>query len=80
MDTKIYKLLNKELIKSGLSKRKFCEKFKIPHSWFIEFMNPEKPFRPMQVKTMSLLHYTFNFDIEVMEEYNKWVLEERAGR
>lgn len=70
MNTELYKQLLEILIDSGLSKRKFCEKYNIPHSWFIEFINPEKPFRPMQVKTISLIHKTFGIDIDVINAYN----------
>lgn len=78
MNTTVYKILEDKLIESGLSKREFAKKYNLSHAWFIEFMNLDKPFRPMQVKTMSALHHTFGINIEDIKEYNKWVLEERG--
>lgn len=79
MNTKLYVQLNSLLLQSGLSKRGFCEKYKIKHSWFIEFINPKAEFRPLQVKTQSLLHNTFNISFEDMNAYNEWVILKRGG-
>lgn len=70
METELYNIMYNKLLESGLSKRKFCEHFGIPHSWFIEFMNPDKPFRPMQIKTMALLHNKFGIDMKTIKAYN----------
>lgn len=78
METELYQTLLKLLLESGWSKRKFSENYNIPHAWFIEFMNPDKPFRPLRIKTISLLYNTFGIPYNVIDDYNKWVLKERG--
>lgn len=78
MNTELYKMLNSLLLDSELSKRAFCKKHEIPHAWFIEFMNPSKPFRPLQVKTQGLLKNHLNIPIKVMNEYNDYIMKERS--
>ena len=78
MNTTLYKVLLEKLLDSGLSKRMFCEKYNIPRSWFIEFMNPNKIFRPLQIKTQGLLKNNLGIDYEISESYNKEILRERS--
>lgn len=77
MNTELYNILQEKLLDSELSKRAFCREYKIPHAWFIEFMNPEKRFRPLQVKTQGLLRNHLGISFEVTDAYNKAV---RQGR
>lgn len=77
MDTELYKFMINKLYESGLSKRAFAEEHGIPHAWFIEFINPDKVFRPMQVKTKSLLMREFGIDSSMVDAYNNYVYDER---
>ena len=80
MNTELYKTLFDMLLKSGLSKRAFCEKHGIPRAWFIEFINPEKPFRPLLIQTQGLLLNQLGIPYKMTEEYNKVIKEERINR
>ena len=71
MNTTLYDIILDKLLESGLSKRKFCEKYGIPRPWFIEFMNLDKPRRPLQIKTQSMLQRCLGIPYEVTDEYNK---------
>lgn len=77
METELYQTMVELLLSTGLSERKFCERYEIPHAWFIEFMNPNKPFREMQWKTMSMLKNKFNIEQQVCIDYNTWVVENK---
>lgn len=77
MKTELYAILEDLLLKSGLSKRGFAEKNGLSHAWFIEFMSSKRKFRPLQAKTMSILMHNFGIPIEVLKDYNNWVIEER---
>jgi hypothetical protein len=76
MNTMLYKIILNKLLASGLSKRKFCEKYGIPRPWFIEFMNPDKPFRPLQIKTQGMLQRSLGIPYNITEEYNKQLQKE----
>lgn len=78
METELYEIMQQMLFDSQLSKRKFCSKYEIPHTWYIEFMNPTKPFRPMQTKTMSLLHNNLKIPVDILQDYNTYILESRS--
>lgn len=78
MNTKLYNELLEKLLHSGLSKRGFCKKYNIPHAWFIEFMNPDKVFRPLQVKTQALLVNNLGIPYEYTVEYNEIIKKERS--
>ncbi len=79
METELYKTLNEMLLDSELSKRAFCKQHDIPHAWFIEFMNPTKPFRPLQVKTQGLLKNHLGIPIKMMIDYNNAIIKERSA-
>lgn len=80
METRLYDIIMDKLIDSGLSKRGFAELHNIPHAWFIEFTNPDKPFRPLQIKTQALLVRELGIDIKSLRDYNTWVIEQRGGK
>ena len=76
-NTELYQSIINKLFESGLSKRQFADKYGLNHAWLIEFTNANKKFRPLQIKSMSLLHRTLDIPYEIMEDYNKKVLEMR---
>lgn len=78
MNTELYKTIKIKLLESGESKRGFAEKHKLPRAWFIEFMNPKKPFRVLRVQTMSMLHSVLDIPYEVIEDYNTWAEENQS--
>lgn len=78
MNTEFYKQLlaikrNKELSIRGLAKE--CG---LCYGTLIEFFNPEKPFRPLRDQTMARIHNRLGISYEVMEHYNKQIIEERG--
>lgn len=75
IDTELYKEIKRMLYESGLSIRGFSTAKGIPHGWLIEFLNENKPFRPLQVKTKSMLNKSLGIPFDIMEDYNKKVLE-----
>lgn len=79
MNTRLYKIIMDKLYESGLSKRDFARTYDIGHAWVIEFTNPDKPFRPLRTTSISKLHKNLDIDIEVLEEYNREVLQERGN-
>lgn len=78
METELYEVLLNKLLESGLSKRKFSEKYNISHSWLIDFMNPDIPFRPLQIKTQGVLFNNLDIPYKISKAYNDWVYSERG--
>lgn len=76
-NTEFYQIMMNKLLENGLSKRQFANKYGLNHAWLIEFTNINKKFRPLQIKTMSLLHKALDIPYNVMDDYNKKVLEMR---
>ena len=78
METELYKTIMSKVLATGLSKRSFAVKYNIPRVWFMDFLNPNTDFRPLQVKTQSMLIETLNIPSYVLDDYNKWVREKRG--
>lgn len=79
MNTELYETLFDMLLRSGLSKRAFCEKYGIPRAWFIEFINPEKPFRPLLIQTQGLLLNQLGIPYKMTEAYNNEIKAQRQS-
>lgn len=60
-----------------MSTRKLAEESGISHGTLIEFFNVNKPFRLMREETMARINHRLGISFEVMEEYNRLVLEKR---
>ena len=77
MDTELYRTLMDKIYTSGLSKRKFADKYKIPRGWLIDFANPTKMFRPVRTETIGLLKANLGIDPRICEKYNLIILQDR---
>ena len=77
MNTEFYKQLVAIQRKHEVSKRKFAKMCGVSYGTFIEFFNPDKPFRPLLDQTMAKIHNNLGISYEVMEDYNKAIKEER---
>lgn len=78
METELYSTLQKMLECSGLSKRGFCKKHNIPRAWFIDFMNPDIRFRPIQIKTQVKLERNLGIPLEMCREHNKIIKQRKV--
>lgn len=77
MNTEFYKQLVAIQRKHAVSKRKLAKMCGVSYGTFIEFFNPDKPFRPLLDQTMAKIHNTFGISYDVMEDYNNIVKQER---
>lgn len=78
METELYKTITDKVLETGLSKRKFASKFNIPRVWLMDFLNPSTDFRPLQVKTQSILIKNLDIPYEILKDYNEWVRMKRG--
>lgn len=77
MNTEFYRQLVAIQRKNETSRRGLAKMCGLCYGTFIEFFNPDKPFRPLREQTMAKIHNSLGISYEVMEDYNRIVKEER---
>lgn len=78
MNTEFYKQMLTIKRHKECSIRDLAKECSLCYGTLIEFFNTEKPFRPLRESTMAKIHNRLGISYEVMEEYNKAILEERG--
>ena len=78
MNTEFYRQMLEIKRQKECSRRELAKECGLCHGTLIEFFNTEKPFRPLRDTTMAKIHNNLGISYEVMEDYNKQILEERG--
>ena len=78
-NSKFYQEMTRVLNEHECSKRQLAMECGISYLTFLQFFNPELPFKPLSQKTKSRIHNHLGISYEVMDEYNKEVLKERGN-
>lgn len=77
MNTEFYNQLVAIQRKHAVSKRKLAKMCGVSYGTFIEFFNPDKPFRPLLDQTMAKIHNSLGISYEIMQDYNNTIKKER---
>lgn len=77
MNTDFYRIMVNIKRENGYSVRELARICDVCPGTFIDFFNLNRPFRPLRDKTMGRINKNLGIPYEVMEDYNKKVLEER---
>ena len=78
MDTDFYKQMVYIKRSKECSIRELAKECGLCYGTLIEFINTEKPFRPLREQTMAKIHNHLGIAYMVMENYNKTILKERG--
>ena len=71
-------IMKQKKIELSMSNTQFAKYIGKHRSWVVALFNPNAIPRPLRDTTMYLLHDRLDIPFEVMEEYNKEVLESRG--
>ncbi len=77
MNTEYYEIMLNEMRTREFSIRQFAKFIGIGYASLIEFFDKNRPFRPLSNRTMAKVHNQVGIPYDIMEEYNKTILEER---
>lgn len=78
MNTEFYRQILSIKRQKECSIRELAKECGLCYGTLIEFFNTDKPFRPLRDTTMAKIHNNLGISYEVMEDYNKKILEERG--
>lgn len=75
---KFVELMESKKRELAMSNTQFAEYIGKHRSWVVALFNPKAVQRPLRESTMCLLYEKLDIPFEVMEEYNREVLESRG--
>lgn len=78
-ESRFYKEMVEIMQEKECSIRQLAFECGVNYLTFLQFFNPDTPFKPISNKTKFRIHNHLGIDYEVIDEYNKMVLEERGG-
>lgn len=79
MNTEFYRVMLKIKRDHEWSSREMAKACNLCYGTLIEFFNVNKPFRPLRDSTMAKINHAFDIPYEVMEQYNKEIIDIRKG-
>ena len=71
-------MMKQKKMELSMSNAQFAEYIGKHRSWVVALFNPNAIPRPLRETTMYVLHDKLKIPFEVMEEYNREVLESRG--
>lgn len=78
MNTEFFKEMTRIKRENSWSRREMSKHCGLCYGTLIEFFNIDKPFRPLRDKTMAQINHAFGISFEIMEDYNKYVKENKG--
>lgn len=78
VESRFYKEMVKIREEKHLSIRQLAFYCGINYLTFIQFFNPNLPFKPVSQKTKYRIHNQLGISYEVMDEYNELIYKERG--
>ena len=79
MNTDFYNQMVKIKRQKECSIRELAKECNLCYGTLIEFYNTDKPFRPLREQTMAKLNNHLGISYDIMEDYNKVIMNEREG-
>lgn len=77
-ESRFYKEMVKVMREKECSIRQLAMECGISYLTFLQFFNPNVPFKPVSNKTKFKIHNHLGIEYDVMDEYNDMVLKERS--
>lgn len=77
-NSRFYKEMVKVMNEKECSIRQLALECGVSYLTFVQFFNPNYPFKPVSNKTKAKIHNHLGISYEVMNEYNEMVLKERG--
>ena len=77
-DSRFYKEMVKVMNEKECSIRQLALECGVSYLTFVQFFNPNYPFKPVSNKTKAKIHNHFGIGYEDKNEYNEMVLKERG--
>lgn len=77
-ESRFYKEMVKVMSEKEYSIRQLAKECNVSYLTFLQFFNPNYPFKPLSSKTKFKIHNHLGIDYDVMDEYNELVLKERS--
>ena len=77
-ESEFYKEMVNIISERECSIRQLAKECGVSYLTFLQFFNPNTPFKPVSNKTKFKIHNHLGIGYDVMNEYNEMVLKERS--
>lgn len=78
-NSRFYKEMLQVLNDKECSMRELAAECNVSYLTFLQFFNPDLPFKTLRPKTKAKIHNHLGISYEIMNEYNKMILEEKES-